>query len=297
MAACADRRALCACLSLLLLAGCASKPASPAPAKPATAGSAAASATGSRPQMRLQAQPGATLSSTVQRPGATAAAVPPAPPGPGATRPRAAAASAHPAAASATKSGATPPAGKAASPSAAATAAAAASAAAAQQRFQSALDLMKKHQYPQAIPVLQQLSNAYPQMSGPPTNLGIIYAQQKNNDAAINAFTRAVTVNPGNAVAYDWLGVLYREKGDYPRAEQAYRKALAANGNDATAHYNLGLLYDIYLRRPQDALEQYRDYLKLSGGNDLKVQAWMRMLESTAPAQASSSAPAAGGAR
>ena len=37
----------------------------------------------------------------------------------------------------------------------------------------------------------------------------------------------------------------------------------------------MGILYDTYLSRPADALEQYRQYQKLAGKEDLRVTAWI----------------------
>jgi tetratricopeptide (TPR) repeat protein len=160
----------------------------------------------------------------------------------------------------------------------------------ADKRFQAALKLMKDKQYPQATAAFTALAKDNPNLSGPLTNLGIIYAQTKKRDAAIDSFSRAVAASPDNAVAYNWLGTLYRESGNFAGAESAYKKALAAHGDYAYAHYNLAILYDQYLNRPQDALEQYRAYLKHSGTDDLKVQTWMKALELKISAPAAANA-------
>ncbi len=138
---------------------------------------------------------------------------------------------------------------------------------------------MQNKQYGEAMQAFNTLHSDYPGLAGPLTDLGIIYAQQKKRDEAIDALSRAVNADPANAVAQNWLGILYRDGGDYRRAEDAYRKAIAAQGNYAFAHYNLAVLYDNYLHQPQDALAHYREYLRLSGGEDLKVQAWVKALE------------------
>ena len=83
-------------------------------------------------------------------------------------------------------------------------------------------------------------------------------------------------------MAWNWLGSLYRENGDYRRAEQAYRQALGVQPDYAAAHLNIGILYDVYLKRPQDALLQYREYLRSAGKEDLLVSAWIRELETSA---------------
>jgi tetratricopeptide (TPR) repeat protein len=161
----------------------------------------------------------------------------------------------------------------------------------ADQRLQAALKLMKDKQYADATAALAALARDYPNLSGPLTDLGIVYAQTKKRDAAIDAFSHAVSASPDNAIAYNWLGALYRETGNFVAAENAYRRALAAHDDYAYAHYNLGILYDLYLNRPQDALDQYRTYLKLSGMDDLKVQAWIKALELKIAAASTAGAP------
>lgn len=148
----------------------------------------------------------------------------------------------------------------------------------ADRRFKAALALMQDQQAQEAQQAFQALAQEFPALSGPLTNLGILYAQARDRDGALRSFARAVEANPGNAVALNWLGVLYRESGDYARAEQAYRRSLAARHDYAPAQLNLGILYDVYLRRPQDALVAYRSY-RTAGGQDLIVEAWIRELE------------------
>lgn len=147
------------------------------------------------------------------------------------------------------------------------------------QRFKAALKLMKDKQNAEALAAFKSLAADFPEMSGPLTDLGILYAQAKQRDPAISAFSKAVDANPQNAVAANWLGTLYRESSQYARAEQSYRKAVEAKPDYAAAHFNLAILYDAYMSRPQQALDEYRSYLSLKGGEDLRVQAWMKALE------------------
>lgn len=164
-------------------------------------------------------------------------------------------------------------------------------------RFRAALDQLKQGQLQDGEAALTELVKDFPQYSGPLTNLGLIYVQSKRFDLAASAFAKAVTDNPQNAVAYNWLGMLYREANNYGRAEQAYKQALSANPDYGYAHLNLGILYDVYLKRPADALQQYKEYQRLGGADDLRVLVWVADLEKTlASAQPVSpaAAPAAG---
>ncbi len=149
-----------------------------------------------------------------------------------------------------------------------------------EQRFQAALKLMKDHQPQEAREAFASLAQDFPNYSGPLNDLGVLQAQGRQRDQAIASFARATAANGSNAFAYGWLGILYRESGDYAHAEQAYRKAIELKPDDAAAHLNLGILYEIYLKRPAEALTQYREYQRIAGQKNLMVGIWIRQLES-----------------
>lgn len=146
-------------------------------------------------------------------------------------------------------------------------------------RFQEALALMKARRYAEAQAAFLALSTDFPDFSGPLTDLGILYAQGRQNELAVASLTRAIKANPDNAVAHNWLGTLHRENGDFLRAEQAYRRAIAARPGYAPAYLNLAILYDVALHRPREALTTYQEYQRRLGHEDLIVAAWIRDLE------------------
>lgn len=153
-----------------------------------------------------------------------------------------------------------------------------------QTRFDEALAALKAKKLKEAREGFAALAKDHPELAGPLTNLGILDAKAGQRPAAVASFSRAVIANPQNAVAYNWLGILYRESGDYLRAEQSYLRALAINPQDAGVVLNLGMLYDVYLKRPADALERYREYQRLTGSKELKVTAWIKAIEANQPA-------------
>jgi tetratricopeptide (TPR) repeat protein len=152
----------------------------------------------------------------------------------------------------------------------------------AEQRFKVALQLMKSGQPEDAQTAFMALAQEFPMLSGPHTNLGILYAQARKREQAAASLLKAVNANPNNALALNWLGTLYREGGDFMRAEQFYRRALTARGDYADAYLNLAILYDVSLRRPQDAMVQYRNYQRVAGADNLIVSAWIKELETSA---------------
>src|SRR5262249_50867591 len=145
-------------------------------------------------------------------------------------------------------------------------------------------------------PVLAAAAKANPQLAGPSVNLGIVYAHTNRRADAIGAFTKALQLNPKNAVAQNWVGLLARESNDLPRAEAAYKQPLALDSSYAPAALNLAILYDQYLKRPADALAAYKQYDSLNGKKDLKTTVWIAEMQSLVPASATpaptTSAPA-----
>jgi len=58
---------------------------------------------------------------------------------------------------------------------------------------------------------------------------------------------------------------------------------------------NLGILYDAYLKRPQDALAQYREYQNIAGKDSRPVvTAWINELQDGLPQPAGNTSPTAG---
>ncbi|HZP11443.1 MAG TPA: tetratricopeptide repeat protein [Nevskiaceae bacterium] len=147
-------------------------------------------------------------------------------------------------------------------------------------RFAEALTLMKNQQSDAALKAFLVLARDYPQFSGPPTNLGILYAKRKDTASAIASLRKAVAINPRNAIAWSWLGALQRNAGDFEHARESYLNAIAARPDYAPAHYNLAVLYDVCLKRPAEALAEYRAYRALDPDRVI-VDAWIRELDAT----------------
>lgn len=161
-----------------------------------------------------------------------------------------------------------------------------------QARFDAALTQMKNGDADAAQQAFTELVKDFPQYAGPWTNLGILYAKAKKRDAAINAFTRAAQIAPDNAVAFNWLGILNREAGNYERAKLAYEKALQIAPDDTMTRLNYAILLDQYLKQPEAALVQYKQYQSELGKEDLPVTAWVAELEAKTKASAPPPAPA-----
>ena len=146
---------------------------------------------------------------------------------------------------------------------------------AARAAFDSALKAMAEGRDAQAEQTLLKMTQDFPRLSGPHANLGIIYFRAGKLDKAEAAFLRAVEINPNNADSLDYLGVINRDKGRFEEAAAFYRRAIEADPKHAYARRNYGILLELYMGKLKEALAQYEQYQKLSGGTDKQVEKWI----------------------
>jgi len=141
--------------------------------------------------------------------------------------------------------------------------------------FGDGVALMQGGEDARAQQIFEQLAGAYPQYSGPWTNLGILHLKAERPDRAEAAFGEALRVNPHSAAAWTELGILYRQQGRFQDAREAYQQAIAADPQYALAYRNYGVLLDLYLAEPEAALAAYRQYQELDGQQDEQMERWI----------------------
>lgn len=166
--------------------------------------------------------------------------------------------------------------------------------AALQSDFDKALSLMKKGAYREAIPVLEAILAENDQLPGAQINLAIACMnvepegrdgerqREANLKKAEQALTRAVEVNPDDAVAHHQLGLLYRKTGRFAEARKAYEQAISIESTYALAHLNLGILCDIYLQQLECAIDHFEKYRALAPEEGDKVNLWLSDLRQRA---------------
>jgi tetratricopeptide (TPR) repeat protein len=145
----------------------------------------------------------------------------------------------------------------------------------ARQNYDDALKAMRNGNTEKARNMLLALTENYPDLSGPYTNLGLIYFREGKTDKAEEAFLQAIKVNPNSAVSYNHLGIISRGKGKFQEAKAQYEQALKINNDYAYAHLNLGILYDLYLGELDNALKEYQQFQKLAPEKDPEVEKWI----------------------
>ena len=129
--------------------------------------------------------------------------------------------------------------------------------------FQKGLELEQGGAKPEEV--LQAYLRAVeidPESASAHVNLGTLYYHLRKWDLAEKHYKAAVEVRPDYPLAYFNLGNLFDELGDWARALEQYLNALRLEPDYPDAHYNLALLYQSH-GEPLKAVRHWRSYLKL----------------------------------
>jgi len=133
---------------------------------------------------------------------------------------------------------------------------------------------------------LAKFSAAHPDLAGPLVTLGLEQARGGDEAAARELFERATRVCTHCGPAWSELGVLARRQGRFADAELAYLQAISLQPDYAPAYFNLAMLYELYLPRPELAVQNYERYLEVGGAVDARpdVEKWVADLRRRAGA-------------
>ncbi len=93
---------------------------------------------------------------------------------------------------------------------------------------------------------------------------------------AIDAYERALSINPGQDVSWIGLGLAYETRGRRTEADAAFSRAVSANPKNAWAHYYLGRSLERGGERDK-AREEYERALGLSPGMEPAAQGLRRL--------------------
>jgi tetratricopeptide (TPR) repeat protein len=114
----------------------------------------------------------------------------------------------------------------------------------------------------EAIQAYQRAVELDPASAGAAVNLGTIYFHLRNWDQAERNYRRALEADPQYALAHFNLGNLFDEKGDRAQALLHYMMALRLDPDYSDAHYNLALLYQTS-GQVMRAVRHWKVYLRL----------------------------------
>jgi tetratricopeptide (TPR) repeat protein len=123
------------------------------------------------------------------------------------------------------------------------------------------------------IDELQQTVWKNPEDARSYLNLGKEYARQQKYPEAIEAYRRAIDLEPGLDEAYSALGAAYFNQKNFPAALPWMQKRVAMAPDDSLRHFDLGNVY-FQMKRYDDAIASYRQAIDNSYSFD---EAWYTM--------------------
>lgn len=118
----------------------------------------------------------------------------------------------------------------------------------------------------EAIQAYRRAVDLNPHAAGALVNLGTICYRQRKFAEAEDHYRRAVQADPRYPLAHFNLGNLHDERGEFEAAREHYTAALQGNPYYADAHFNLALLSE-QSGEPRKALVHWQAYLKLDASS------------------------------
>ena len=141
------------------------------------------------------------------------------------------------------------------------------------------VELMRVGEWLAAREMAQELIMTQPMLAEAYANMGAIQLQLKEPEKAAEMWRKALQLRPGWAAVHNRLGMLYRSQGRFDEALEMYRLALKADEDYADAHRNIAILYELYRGELEAALQHYKRYQQLLGGEEREVEMWIVDLE------------------
>ena len=132
-----------------------------------------------------------------------------------------------------------------------------------ERAFQQGNFLMRIGQIDRAIEAYLRAIDLDPDSAKVYNNRGNAYKIKNDVDHAIKDYTKAIELNPELAVAYSNRGVAYDIKGYTDQAIADLNKAIELKSDDAATYYNRGIIYRSK-GNVDRAIEDYTKAIKLS---------------------------------
>jgi len=134
------------------------------------------------------------------------------------------------------------------------------------QQIEDTVNIFKSGDLSKAERLSKDLLKSNPQMVFLYNLVGLILAQDKKIDEAIEYYERGLKIDPNFAMIYNNLGLIFYNKGsyeNYKKAEKYYIKSLEKNNKIPEPHTNLGNLYNV-LGRIEEAIKCHKEAIKIN---------------------------------
>ncbi len=135
------------------------------------------------------------------------------------------------------------------------------------EKYKRAEELTELGMYPDATKLLEELCVEDPGNFLYFQDLGWLYLNQFDYDAAIKTYTKATEINPACFKCYSHIARAYYEKSDYAKAESIIAKGFAISDTTAHLYMTRGLIYQ-RTNRGALALSDFNIAIKLTPEDD-----------------------------
>ncbi len=103
-------------------------------------------------------------------------------------------------------------------------------------------------------------------------SLGNDYFDTEQAQKSINAYGKALEIEPNNPNVLTDQGVMYRKVGWYDKALANFERASKIDQNHLQSLFNAGIVYAVDLKQPEKALQYWNKYLKMDANSPTAVQ-------------------------
>lgn len=103
-------------------------------------------------------------------------------------------------------------------------------------------------------------------------SLGNDYFDTEQTQKSINAYGKALEIDPNNPNILTDQGVMFRKVGWYDKAIANFEKANKLDPKHLQSLFNTGIVYAVDLKQPAKAVPYWERYLKLDSNSPTAVQ-------------------------
>ncbi len=127
--------------------------------------------------------------------------------------------------------------------------------------------------YKQRIQAAQAVIAQDPKNVAAWIELGNDYFDTKQREKAIDAYARALDLEPNNPDVLTDQGVMYREIGEYQKAIANFERANKLDPKHVQSLFNMGVVYSKDLKNPDKGIEAWRKVIERAPTSPQAAQA------------------------
>lgn len=103
--------------------------------------------------------------------------------------------------------------------------------------------------------------------------LGNDYFDTRQHQKSIDAYAKALALQPNNADVMTDQGIMYLEMGNHAQAAKNFERANQINPSHVQSLFNLGVVYSNHLNQPEKAIEAWTRVIQIAPMSSQAIQA------------------------